>query len=300
MKVLRWFIFGITLFFLLKTFLEQGEAVLAIDLRASHFFYSAIALLVTLLAHIWSGFVWANILHFLQQPVRLRWILPVYLQTNLAKYIPGNVWHFYGRIRAVQATGTDLATATLSTLLEPLLMAAAAVLMTLISIQQSWLVAQENWVYQGLPFVLAGGILLLIHPYFFNPVLKRVAHLKQKATPDSSFQIKHYPWFPLLGELGFITLRGMGFIIMFMAFTTLRLDQLPLLLGVFSLSWFFGLVVPSPGGIGVFESSAIALLNDTFPPAIILSSVALFRLISLSAEALAAALAFSVTQINNK
>lgn len=299
MKFLRWFVLGITLAFLLKTFYDHGQDVLAIELKTSHFYYSAIALFITLFAHIWSGIVWASILHFLQQPVSLIWVLPIYLQTNLAKYIPGNVWHFYGRIRAVQATGTDLTTATLSTLLEPLLMATAAVLITLVSIQQSWLADQENRFYQLLPFLFAGSILVFIHPYCFNPVLKLVARLKKKATNDSSFQIKHYPWFPLLGELVFVALRGMGFIITFMGFTSLTLDQFPLLLGVFSLSWFFGLIVPSPGGIGVFESSAIALLSDTFSPEIILSSVALFRLLSLSAEALAAALAFSATRINN-
>ncbi|MFW6316677.1 MAG: lysylphosphatidylglycerol synthase transmembrane domain-containing protein [Cyanobacteriota bacterium] len=297
MKFLRWFVLGITLAFLLKTFYDHGQDVLAIELRVSHFYYSAIALFVTLIAHIWSGIVWAAILKFLQQPASLSWVLPIYLKTNLAKYIPGNVWHFYGRIRAVQATGTDLTTATLSTILEPLLMATAAVLMTLLSIQKSWLADQENWFYQFLPFLFAGSILILIHPYCFNPVLKLVAHLKNKTTSDASFQIKHYPWFPLLGELGFVGLRGMGFMITVMGFTSLTLDQFPLLLGVFSLSWFLGLIVPSPGGIGVFESSAIALLNNTFSPEIILSSVALFRLISLSAEALAATLAFSVQQI---
>ncbi|WP_246140410.1 lysylphosphatidylglycerol synthase domain-containing protein [Euhalothece natronophila] len=297
MKLLRWFILGITLFFLLKTFYDHGQDVLAIELRESHLNYSAIALFVTLFAHIWSGIVWANILYFLQQPASLSWVLPVYLQTNLAKYIPGNVWHFYGRIRAVQATGTDLTTATLSTLLEPLLMATAAVLITLVSIQQSWLKNQENWFYQLLPFLFAGSILILIHPYCFNPALRLVARFKKKATNNASFQIKQYPWFPLLGELTFVGLRGIGFIIIFMGFTNLTLEQFPLLLGVFSLSWFFGLVVPSPGGIGVFESSAIALLGNTFSPEIILSSVALFRLLSLSAEAIAATLAFSFTKL---
>jgi hypothetical protein len=71
-------------------------------------------------------------------------------------------------------------------------------------------------------------------------------------------------------------------------------------LGVFSLSWCLGLVIPSPGGIGVFESSAIALLNQTFSPAILLSSVALFRLLSLSAEALAAAISWGVAMRNNE
>jgi uncharacterized membrane protein YbhN (UPF0104 family) len=49
-----------------------------------------------------------------------------------------------------------------------------------------------------------------------------------------------------------------------------------------------GLVIPTPGGLGVFETTAIALLKPYFPIAIILSVVALFRLVSILAEVVGA------------
>jgi len=58
----------------------------------------------------------------LNQPVTSSQFVQIYLQTNIAKYLPGNVWH-YGRISAVKA-GVSGSAATLSVLLEPLLMAA--------------------------------------------------------------------------------------------------------------------------------------------------------------------------------
>jgi hypothetical protein len=300
-KFFRWLILGATLFFLVKTFREHWQDVLAINFHTSLIQFSFLALLLTLIAHIWSGIVWAGILKFLQQPAPLTWVLPVYLQTNLAKYIPGNVWHFYGRIRAVQAAGSSLEAASLSTLLEPLLMATAAVLITLATIQTgNYFIPQNNPFYQWLPFVFASSILITIHPRLFNPVLNGLARLKKTASPENRLQIKYYPWFPLLGEMGFVALRASGFIITLAGFTSLNFSQLPLLLGVFSLSWCLGLVIPSPGGIGVFESSAIALLNQTFSPAILLSTVALFRLLSLSAEAFAAAISWGVAMRNNK
>lgn len=299
MKFIRWLILGVTLFFLIKTFREHWQEIVAINFDASLIRFSFIALLLTFIAHVWSGIVWAGILKFLQQPAPLTWVLPVYLQTNLAKYIPGNVWHFYGRIRAVQATGTSLEAASLSTLLEPLLMATAAVLITLATIQTGNFIPQNNPFYRWLPFVFATSILITIHPRLFNPVLNRLARLKKTASPENRLQIKYYPWFPLLGEIGFVTLRASGFIITLAGFTSLNFSQLPLLVGVFSISWCLGLVIPSPGGIGVFESSAIALLNSTFSPAILLSSVALFRLLSLSAETIAAALSWGIKTRKN-
>jgi glycosyltransferase 2 family protein len=47
-------------------------------------------------------------------------------------------------------------------------------------------------------------------------------------------------------------------------------------------------VIPTPGGLGVFETTAIALLNPYFPTAVILSVVALFRLVSILAEVVGA------------
>lgn len=300
MKYLRWLILGVTLFFLIQTFQQHWQDVIEVEFNLSQVKYSAIALLVTLFAHIWSGLVWASILKFLHQPAALSWVLPVYLQTNLAKYIPGNVWHFYGRIRAMQTAGANLDTATLITLLEPLLMATAAVLIAMITLLHKGLMMAQNPFYDVFPFLFVATILIAIHPRFLNPLLSLAGRFKKKSVGQESPKIKDYPWLPLGGEIGFVILRGSGFIVTIAGFSALTLEDFPLLLGVFSLSWFFGLVIPSPGGIGVFESSAIALLNSTFPPAILLSSLALFRLLSLSAEILAGALAWGFTVTSNQ
>jgi len=80
-----------------------------------------IALGVTLCAHLVGGC--GRILYELNQPVTSSQFVQIYLQTNIAKYLP-NVWH-YGRISAAVKAGVSGSAATLSVLLEPLLMAAA-------------------------------------------------------------------------------------------------------------------------------------------------------------------------------
>jgi len=300
-KFLRWLILGATLVFLVKTFSEHWQDVVAINFHASLIRFSVLALVVTLIAHIWSGIVWAGILKFLQQPTPLTWVLPIYLQTNLAKYLPGNVWHFYGRIRALQATGTSLEAASLTTLLEPLLMVTAAMLIALGTVQTGHLILQDynHPFYQWLPLLLTGSILIMIHPLLLNSIVNGLARFKKPSSLETQLKIKHYPWGPLLGEMGFIVLRASGFMVTLAGFTPLNVSHFPLLLGVFSICWGLGLVIPAPGGMGVFESSAIALLNPTFSPAILLSSLALFRLLSLSAEALATFLCWGITVRNH-
>ena len=116
-----------------------------------------------------------------------------------------------------------------------------------------------------------------------------------ESAPPTAAKLTRYPLLPLLGELGFLLLRGAGFILTVQAMTAVQPGQLPPLMGAFSFAWLLGLVVPgAPGGIGIFEATAIALLDQQFSPGAILGAVAFYRLISVVAEASAAAIAVLV------
>ncbi|WP_448572492.1 UPF0104 family protein [Trichothermofontia sp.] len=291
---LRWAILGGTLFFLGATLKKHWQEVVAIRLDAAALAILVIALGVTLLSHIWAAWVWTWLLKLLRADapasegsLQPTWLVQVYLRTNLAKYLPGNVWHFYGRIRAVMAAGVGTGMALLSVVMEPLLMAAAALLIALLGRQQG------NWGWQLLSLI---GVLLIIHPRCLNPVLQRAAQLKAKALGNSMVQASHfvihrYPLGPLLGELGFLGLRGLGFCLTLVALAPIALDQLPGIISAFSFAWLLGLIVPgAPGGLGIFEATAIALLGQQFSAGVLLSTVALYRLISILAETLGAGL----------
>ena len=294
---LRWLILGGMLVFLGVALRSHWQEVTAIRVAARGWACLAIALGVTLLSHIWSGWVWSWILRDLQQPVPGAWGVVVYLKTNIAKYLPGNVWHFYGRVWATHKAGVPLAIATLSVLLEPLLMAAAALAIALLSSPQ------QNWLWQLGSLVI---ILAIVHPHILNPplqYLQRTKRLKRsppndaESTPDSPsatstppkpLKLHRYPLMPFLGEIGFVLLRGIGFVLTVQALQAVALDQLPILFSAFGFAWLLGLVVPgAPGGLGVFEVTAIAILeqgNSGFSSAVILSAVALYRLVSIVAE----------------
>jgi len=288
---LRWAILGGTLFFLAKAFKEHWREVAAIRIDTVGWITLFVAFCITLLAHIWAAFVWGWILKSFNQPVQYGWVLQVYLKTNIAKYIPGNIWHYYGRILAVTQAGGSLAVATISVLLEPLLMAAAALLIALIGSQLGWVNTLGNTWTWGLQILSLGVVFFAVHPRVLNPVLQLLSRLKGKAADTDVFEIEHYPFLPLLGELGFLALRSTGFLITFLVLTTVNKSQILPLLSAFSLAWVLGLVIPTPGGLGVFETTAIALLEQYFPIGVILSVVALFRLVSILAEVAGAFLA---------
>ena len=55
----------------------------------------------------------------------------MYLKTQVAKYWPGNVWQYYGRISALTSAGGTIEVASLSIFLEIFLVVAAALIVTL-------------------------------------------------------------------------------------------------------------------------------------------------------------------------
>jgi uncharacterized membrane protein YbhN (UPF0104 family) len=115
--------------------------------------------------------------------------------------------------------------------------------------------------------------------------------------------MQRYPLFPLIGQIIFLLLRGSGFLLAIVAMLQ-PLDKLnlatlissvSLVLSAFSFAWLLGLIVPgAPGGIGIFEATAIALLQNYFPPGILLGAIAFYRLISVAAEAIGAAIAWLI------
>jgi glycosyltransferase 2 family protein len=292
---LRWAILGGTLFFLGKVLKDHWQNVVSIRVEGTGWACLAIALGVTLLAHICAGGVWSRLLQDLKQPVNGIKLVQAYLKTTIAKYLPGNVWHYYGRVTAATKAGATLEAATVSVLLEPLLMAAAALLVTLLGSQP--LVARYGPSAIALQWLSLMLVLASVHPRLINLLVRYAGKLKQKATKTAAaslpLRLEHYPLVPLVGEVGFLLLRSLGFLCTFLAMSPIVPGQWPLLLSAFSLAWLLGLVVPgAPGGIGVFEAAAIALLGQTFSPGLILSVVALYRLISILAEATGAGLAW--------
>ena len=301
LRFLKYLVLGGTLFFLFRTLANNwdkfsGEIE---QIGSLEQIILAIATGVTLLGHTWAGWVWTWIVKEFDQRSDTSGLIPVYLQTNLSKYLPGNVWHFFFRVKAAEKACGSTAIAALSVLLEPILMAAAALITVLVG-GMFVTYSTATWIAIAQVFVLV-VVLCAIHPLILNPVvifLQRLKFQKNQKHQNRSISggvksIRRYPFLPLIGEIGFLVLRSMGFILTLYAIGPVDSNQLPLLIGAFSFSWLLGLVIPgAPGGLGVFELSAIAILQQTVPEAQIVTATVLYRIISIIAESAAAALSW--------
>ncbi|MBE9029477.1 flippase-like domain-containing protein [filamentous cyanobacterium LEGE 11480] len=299
-QFLRWGLIGAVLFFLGRTLWQNWQTVASIRITTSGWGLLTIGLAISLLAHCLAGAIWTDILRMFQTQqsestsITSPWGIKIYLTTNLAKYLPGNVWHFYGRFNACKQINIPAGNALLSILLEPLLMAVSGLVVVIAAIPFSQANVQSPALLAA-QFLGLGAVLVGIHPKILNRVLRQVGGAKRKRlaiAPENIPQLQHYPIRALMGELGFVLLRGTGFVITWSSIHRLELHQLPIIYSSFAIAWLLGLVVPGlPGGIGLFEAVTIALLNNQLSTGELLAIVALYRVVNTLAETIGAGFA---------
>lgn len=296
-KFFRYFIFGITFFFLIKTIINNWQNILKLEFSSYLFFVVIISLIINAIAHIFSGWVWTWILDLFNCQLKGLSAIKIYLITNISKYIPGNIWHFVGRVKAIQSQGDTIALATFPVILEPLLMAIAALFITIFSVGLGILELNFSPLIFIALIIFIIIILTAINPQIINPILRKLVESKSSVT--TTIKLNKYPLLPLLGEVIFLLLRGCAFLILMTPFIDLNLSLIPKILTAFSFAWLLGLIVPgAPGGLGIFEASAIASLDSTiFPRDIVIVILALFRFSSIIAETLTAYLAWLVIRV---
>lgn len=306
---LRWIIWGAALFFILHTLVSYWPEIRQVKLRANGRGWLVLAGGITLFAHCWAGWVWSWLLQDWGLSLSKLWAVRVYLLTNIAKYLPGNVWHFVGRVQAVQKAGGKLSQSMASVVAEPLVMAVAALGMGTVFSWISWI----GWDRRLIPnvrshlFLVYLGLLIgwavalyLLHPRQLNPRLEQMSRLRMRlitTDPDvdeTAFQplrLAHYPVKPLLGEMLFVWGRSLGFVMTVVALSPVSLADWPVLISAFCFAWLLGLVVPgAPGGVGIFEATATALLSGYFPIGAIVGSVVCYRMMGTLAELVGAAI----------
>lgn len=265
------------------TFERHWQEVSALQLTEQGWACLVIATGVSLLGYIWTGQVWAYILKALGYPVSSSWAIRTFLQTNLAKYLPSNLLHLYGRTLAAKTIGVPTGAASLSVILDSLLVIASGWILGLLSVPKQGALAA------GLGLLT---ILVVIHPKslrFFMGKMK--LSFKKRAGSEPIPEIKHYPLDLLLGEIFYVFLRGVAFVFTVLAITAVPWDQIPRLISVYAIAWLMGYLTPgAPGGLGVYEITLIGLLDHTtnLQQAELLGAVAISRLVGTLAEMIGA------------
>lgn len=191
--------------------------------------------LLALAGLVCSAAVWLGIVSDLGTRVKRQWI-GIYLQAQLAKYLPGTVWQYAGRVALAQQHGVSARTASASLPIELAALALSAVLVAM---------ALFGW-----PGLVAAAVIALVALVASRREIvrsRRVVHAFVRASAR---------------DLGLSPVWGMSLWLLARSLVHADTGEIPLFVGAFGAAWLVGLVaVFAPGGLGVREAVLVALLH---------------------------------------
>ena len=277
------FFFVSLLYFFIIFFKNFGKISFSINFESNRYDIF-LAFVFCIISIYLNAFAWKNIVRWFGIENTINHSVSFYVKTNILKYVPGGIWHFFERFNFIKNYGNTQA-AFYSTLIEPYLMMCSAFFLASIGVIYS-------------PIFL----LLIIPLLFLNSKLLYLAligleRLKGKASEalklsNSKYNfvkninlVSFFPSKAFLYEIGFVLTKFIAFFICFNLVNADKNIEIIYLFVAFCFSWTIGLIVPTaPSGIGVFEASFLFLIGRNVPQNLIIVSLIYFRLLSTAAD----------------
>jgi hypothetical protein len=193
-------------------------------------------------ANLFLARAWWYILQHLSVLSPLRWAIKAYGISQLARYVPGNLFHFAGRQAMGVSAGISGWALAKSSVWELSLISIAGSLFTLLT----------------LPLFVSTSSIIVLSPAVFVTVLIGAVNLLWRIISPSIAKA-------FLCHIAFLIISGAIFTLIFM----LKTEEpfFPLLhwssvCGAFILAWLSGLIMPgAPAGIGIRELVLLFLLK---------------------------------------
>lgn len=232
---------------------------------------AGVGLLVAIVAQPLMGLISWFVLLDLGFRKPYRQVLWLYFTSQLAKYLPGGIWAFPGRIVAYQVTGVDRLSSIVALIREVAALYLGASAVGLSSLFLGVPVGENaRWVI-GIGVALSTvGVVLTQMPFFWRmafrlPWLKQ-ANLSLANLGESRLSAR---WLitTVPSSVAFWLLTGLGFWVLTRAIIP-QAVQIPWYqaTGMFALAWCVGFVIiVAPAGLGVRESTLTLLLSSFLP-----------------------------------
>jgi len=250
-------------------------------------------LLLFLVLPLMASISWIS-LRFLNIDLASRKVVSIYFISQLAKYLPGGIWAFPGRMVAYRAAGVEQSRSIASVFREVSALVLASVAVSLLIVFQDIPISKQvQWalIIGGAASILA---ILITQTAWFWRVLKALKVSKFSilagSSGENSEQLTSLKWLPGAFVAGLIFWLAMG--IPFLQLSRAVSPQAYTLswvgtAAVFALAWTVGFVVfVAPAGLGVRESILSLLLSTILPVSQAVSIALLSRLAWIVIEAI--------------
>jgi hypothetical protein len=198
-----------------------------------------------------AGFIWVVIMRRLGVRARPRWAA-MFLEAQLAKYIPGSVWHYAGRAALARAEGVAVRTVALSVTVE---LAASVIAGSVIAALALGTV--------GTAIVAGAAIVAFLAARRVRRRDVRLPRLSRRIAVADAVRTARATLDGTLLYLIEWILLGIAFWLTARAFFSVPADQMPYYVGAYATAAVVGLVAFfAPVGFGVREALIVALLRS--------------------------------------
>jgi len=216
------------------------------------------------LSNILLALGWRNLLAALNVAVRLPWAIWAYAVSQLAKYVPGNVFQFAGRQALGLAAGLPGWPLAMSAVLEIALLALCGASYGLLLLPLLTPIVSGT----GAELAFAGAAIALTISIAWRK--------------DAALAILYY--------LAFLGVAGVLFAALLVIAgneaTVLRYG-VPTVAAAYVVAWLAGLLTPgAPAGVGVREAALLLLLGDANDTSALLLAVLLARMVTVTGDLL--------------
>ncbi len=268
LKILSYLLVAASFIFVIKTLIGMNISQIGVIITPARLLILMIMCFVYSLNTFFYAFAWKKLLLiFSKQKISSRKIINLYLKSNIAKYLPGNVFHFAGRHILVKENNVSHTHMLLSNLAEIVLLVFTAMLIVLAAVLFGLITIPDKIVSLiSLKYIILAFIIIFIVSLIVIVILirkKQFSRLKSIIEIISFQNLKEIILSMLLYSTMFIITGFILFIIFYMLKSyNLSFQLLYQIIFVFTLSWVLGYIVPgAPGGVGIREAVIIIMLS---------------------------------------
>jgi uncharacterized membrane protein YbhN (UPF0104 family) len=213
------------------------------------------------------AFIWRAILRRMGHPIGALAAQRIYLGSEMARYVPGNVWHVLTRVLWVERQGVPMAKGFASMVMELATKIASAALVFAVSLLW-WPDARA--LASGIPRPALVGVAVLgvplllvgLHPRVLRWALNTGLRLLKR--DEIELSLRYRDVLAITGNWAASWLvAGVGFYLLIRSVSSASLPVSAIILatGVYALAWDIGfLSFITPSGIGFREAALVALL----------------------------------------
>jgi len=280
----------IALSFLTKQFFKLDRSLSSIPISGKTVFAFSVFTIITVFIFLLSTLGWNLILNLIvQKKVPFPDVLKINAKANIAKYIPGNFFHYAGRYYLARYFGINEQAVLLSSFVEAVMIVLSSLIFSSLALVKrtgpAITLLRRIFGINTVLVITSGIVILGLIIFFFLRKNKALVIDRLKKIATLPFMQIFGVCF-LLHFLVFI-ISGMIMIGIIQVFLGIEvpLHLIPMIISAFSLSWLCGfLTYGSPAGIGVREAVLLVLIAPQIGKQPTLVAVLVFRITSILAD----------------